>query len=51
MPEAIANLTENGVTDPVIETTVVLDESGFVSITDANAVGKVKRDTQGEEWL
>lgn len=50
VPEAIANLTENGVTDPVVETTVTLTESGFVFITDASAVGKVKRETNGEEW-
>jgi len=48
VPEAIANLTENGVINPVIEATVILDESGFVSISHANAVGKVKRDTKDD---
>jgi len=39
------------VIEPVIEATVTLTESGFVSLTDASAVGKVKRDTTGEELL
>ncbi|KAF9649521.1 HSP70-domain-containing protein [Thelephora ganbajun] len=42
--EAIANLTEKGVPEPVIKTTVALSESGFVSISDAIAVGQVKQD-------
>ena len=48
--EAIANLTEQGVFEPVIKTTIALSESGFVSISDAVAVGEVKQDSiKGEE--
>lgn len=48
--EAIANLTEQGVFEPVIKTTIALSESGFVSISDAIAVGEVKQDSiKGEE--
>lgn len=43
--EAIANLTEKGVVDPVIKTTITLSESGFVSISDPIAVGEVKQDS------
>jgi hypoxia up-regulated 1 len=43
--EAIANLTEKGVLEPVIKTTIALSESGFVSISDAIAVGEVKQDS------
>jgi hypoxia up-regulated 1 len=43
--EAIANLTEQGALEPVIKATIALSESGFVSISDAIAVGEVKRDS------
>lgn len=43
--EAIANLTEKGVLEPVIKTTIALSESGFVSISDAIAIGEVKQDS------
>ncbi|KAF9642311.1 hypothetical protein BDM02DRAFT_3193509 [Thelephora ganbajun] len=42
--EAIANLNERGVLEPVIETTIALSESGFVSVSDAITVGEVKQD-------
>ena len=48
--EAIANLTEQGVLEPVIKATIALSESGFVSISDAIAVGEVKQDSiKGEK--
>ena len=40
--EAIANLTEKGVIDPMVKATVVLSESGFTSIHDAIVVGETK---------
>lgn len=43
--EAIANLTEQGVVEPVIKTTITLSESGFVSISDAVAIGEVKQES------
>lgn len=43
--EAIANLTEMGVIDPVVKATVTLSESGFVSVTDAVAYGEIKDDS------
>lgn len=50
IPEALANLTDKGVIEPVIKATITLSESGFVSISDAIAVGEVKRDSiKGEE--
>ncbi|KAJ8582405.1 actin-like ATPase domain-containing protein [Rhizopogon salebrosus TDB-379] len=45
IPEAIGNLTERGAIDPVIKATVVLSESGFVSIKDAVAYGEIKDDS------
>jgi len=45
IPEAIDNLTERGAIDPVIKATVVLSESGFVSIRDAVAYGEIKDDS------
>ncbi|KAF9642404.1 actin-like ATPase domain-containing protein, partial [Thelephora ganbajun] len=42
--EAIANLTEKGVLEPVIKTTITLSESGFVSVSDAIAIGEVEQD-------
>ena len=48
--EAIANLTEKGVVEPVIKATIILSESGFVSISDAIAVGEVKQESiKGEK--
>lgn len=43
--EAIANLTERGAVDPVVKATVMLSESGFVSVTDAVAYGEIKDDS------
>lgn len=43
--EAITNLTERGVVDPVVKATIMLSESGFVSITDAVAFGEIKDDS------
>ncbi|KAG1889585.1 uncharacterized protein F5891DRAFT_1214806 [Suillus fuscotomentosus] len=43
--EAIDNLTEHGTVDPVIKATVVLSESGFVSVGDAIVYGKIKDDS------
>jgi len=43
--EALANLTEKGVLEPLIKTTIALSESGFVSISDAIAIGEVKQDS------
>ncbi|KAF9528746.1 Hsp70 protein-domain-containing protein [Crepidotus variabilis] len=43
--EAIANLTERGATDPVVKATVLLSESGFVSVTDAVVFGEIKEDS------
>jgi hypoxia up-regulated 1 len=40
--EALANLTERGVIDPVIKLTVALSESGFVSAKEAVAYGEIK---------
>lgn len=45
IPEAIDNLTERGAIDPVIKATVVLSESGFVSIGDTIAYGEIKDDS------
>jgi hypoxia up-regulated 1 len=43
--EAMANLTEIGVVDPVVKATVTLSESGFVSVMDAVAYGEIKDDS------
>jgi hypoxia up-regulated 1 len=43
--EALANLTERGAVDPVVKATLMLSESGFVSVTDAVAFGDIKDDT------
>ncbi|KAM6491554.1 hypothetical protein JOM56_012946, partial [Amanita muscaria] len=43
--EAIANLTDLGVVDPVVKATVTLSESGFVSVTEAVAYGETKDDS------
>lgn len=45
IPEAIDNLTQRGAIDPVIKATVVLSESGFVSVRDAVAYGEIKDDS------
>jgi hypoxia up-regulated 1 len=45
IPEAIDNLTERGAVDPVIKATIVLSESGFVSVGDAIAYGEIKDDS------
>lgn len=43
--QAIANLTEQGVIDPVVKATLTLSESGFVSVTNAIAYGEIKDDS------
>jgi len=43
--EAITNLTERGVVEPVVKATIMLSESGFVSVTDAVAFGEIKDDS------
>ncbi|KAF7373516.1 Actin-like ATPase domain-containing protein [Mycena sanguinolenta] len=43
--EAIANLTELGALDPVVKATVVLSESGFISVSNAVAFGEIKDDS------
>ena len=45
IPEALANLTERGAVDPVVKATVVLSDSGFVSVQDAVAYGEIKDDS------
>ncbi|KAH7100496.1 HSP70-domain-containing protein [Auriculariales sp. MPI-PUGE-AT-0066] len=42
--EAIANLTADGATDPLVKITVSLDESSMVNIDSAVAFGDVKQD-------
>ena len=39
---ALQDLTDLGAVDPVVKATVVLSESGFVSIQDAIAFGEIK---------
>ena len=43
--EALQNLTDLGAVDPVVKATVVISESGFVSIQDAIAFGEVKHES------
>ena len=43
--EAIANLTEQGVSEPVVKATITLSESGFISVSDAIVYGDIKDDT------
>ena len=43
--QAIANLTEQGVVDPVVKATLTLSESGFVSVSNAIAYGEIKDDS------
>ncbi|KZT23014.1 actin-like ATPase domain-containing protein [Neolentinus lepideus HHB14362 ss-1] len=43
--EAMANLTEMGVLEPVVKVTAALSESGFVSIPEAVAYGEIKDDS------
>lgn len=45
IPEALKNLTEAGATDPVVKATLVLSESGFVTVQDAVAYGEIKDDS------
>ena len=48
--EAITNLTESGASDPVVKATIMLSESGFISVSDAIAFGDIKDDTLTGEW-
>ena len=43
--DAMVNLTEMGVVDPVVKATVTLSESGFASVTEAIAYGEIKDDS------
>lgn len=45
IPEALANLTERGAIDPVVKATVLLSDSGFVSVQEAVAYGEIKDDS------
>lgn len=40
--EAIGNLTERGAIDPVVKATLLLSDSGFVSVTEAHVFGEIK---------
>ncbi len=52
IPEALKNLTEMGAVDPVVKATIVLSESGFVSLQDAIAFGEIKDDSiAGKELM
>jgi hypothetical protein len=41
--EALANITEAGGVDPVIEATILFSESGFVSVPEAIAYAEIRR--------
>lgn len=43
--EALGNLTERGAVDPVVKATLMLSESGFVSVSEAVAYGEIKDDS------
>ncbi|KAG6911087.1 hypothetical protein DXG01_004602 [Tephrocybe rancida] len=43
--EALGNLTERGAVDPVIKATLMLSDSGFVSVHEAVAYGEIKDDS------
>ncbi|KAG6812912.1 hypothetical protein H0H92_015464 [Tricholoma furcatifolium] len=43
--EAIGNLTERGAVDPVVKATLMLSDSGFVSVSEAVAYGEIKDDS------
>lgn len=45
MAEAIANLTELGASEPVVKATLMLSESGFISVSSAVAFGEIKDDS------
>lgn len=49
--EALRNLTDLGAIDPVVKATVMLSESGFVSIRDAVAFGEFKDESVTGESL
>jgi len=38
----MGNLTEAGATDPIVKATLMLSESGFISVTEAVAHGAIK---------
>jgi hypoxia up-regulated 1 len=48
--EAITNLTELGVSEPVVKATITLSESGFISVSDAIVFGEIKDDTITGEY-
>ncbi|KAG6864109.1 hypothetical protein C0991_012444 [Blastosporella zonata] len=43
--EALGNLTERGAIDPVVKATLMLSDSGFVSVSEAVAYGEIKDDS------
>ncbi|KAG5646180.1 hypothetical protein DXG03_004233 [Asterophora parasitica] len=43
--EALGNLTERGAVDPVVKATLLLSDSGFVSVSEAVAYGEIKDDS------
>lgn len=43
--EALGNLTERGAVDPVVKATLMLSDSGFVSVSEAVAYGEIKDDS------
>ncbi len=49
--EAIVNLTERGAVDPVVKATLMLSDSGFISVTDAVAYGEIKDDSLKGQFL
>lgn len=40
--DAMQNMTEMGVVDPVVKATISLSDSGFISVSDAFAYGEIK---------
>ncbi|KAI0052486.1 actin-like ATPase domain-containing protein [Auriscalpium vulgare] len=45
IPEALANITASGGVDPIIKATILLSESGFVSVPEAFAYADIKDDS------
>jgi hypoxia up-regulated 1 len=49
--DAVVNMTEMGVTDPVIKATISLSDSGFISVSDAVAYGEIKDESLTGKFL
>lgn len=45
IPEAYANLTESGASDIVVKMSLLMSESGLVSVQDAVLYGDIKDDS------